>query len=122
MTTDIHKTKLTQVLDQQSNRALLLIDMETGEIHGTQRWRELNEVEPDQTLSRTLLNQTIPQSSRDAFVSYSKAFFQSPLETPPVTLELNLCGLKGHTFRGLITSYKVEIDGRVLACTEVVEI
>lgn len=122
MTTDINKAKVLETLDKQSDKALLLIDMQTGEIHGTQRWRDLNEVDPEQKLSRTLLNQTIPEASRDAFVTYSKAFFASPLGNPPVTLELNLCGLKGCEFRGLISSYKIEIDGREFACTEVVEV
>lgn len=113
---------INEIIQINDDRAMLLIDLENGEMHGTQSWRKLNAVEPHQTLSRTLLNQTIPEESRDAFVNYSKQFFQSPVEAPEVTLEITLQALNGRKFSGRITTYKMVVTGSVLACTEVVEI
>lgn len=111
-----------ELLQQKSGRALLLIDMESGEIQGTEKWRQLNAVGAQQPLTRTLLNQTIPDESRDKYVSYSKQFFQSPVGNPPVVLDIKLCALDGREFMGRVTSEKVELEGRVVACTELEEI
>ena len=113
---------IDELIQKHEDKAMLLIDLESGEMHGTQSWRKLNAVEPEQTLTRTLLNQTIPEESRDDFVSYSKQFFQSPVDAPEVTLEINLQALNGRQFLGRITSHKVVINDTVFACTEVVEI
>lgn len=113
---------VSEILQQQADKALLLIDLQSGEILGTENWRKLNAVDPQQTLTRTLLNKTIPDGSREAYLSYCKQFFQSPVEAAPVSIDLNLCALDGRQFRGRITSHKVVSNGAVLACTEVEEI
>jgi CheY-like chemotaxis protein/anti-sigma regulatory factor (Ser/Thr protein kinase) len=113
---------LHDLLQQNEDKALLLIDLETGEIQGTEKWRKLNAVPMHESLSREILNQTIPDHSRDEYVSYSKAFFKSPVDSAPVVLEIKLCGLDGREFMGRITSEKVVIDNQVFAFTELEEI
>jgi hypothetical protein len=75
-----------------------------------------------ESLSREILNQTIPEQSRDEYVSYSKAFFKSPVDSAPVVLELKLRALDGREFEGRVTSEKVIVDNRIFAFTEVEEI
>lgn len=113
---------LSELIEKSGDKALLLIDLESGEIQGTEKWRKLNAVPNHEPLTRTLLNQTIPEKSRDEYVRYSKQFFQSPVSSAPVVLEIKLCGLDGREFMGRVTSEKVVVDNRVFAFTEVEEI
>ena len=113
---------LHELLHQNEDKALLLIDLETGEIQGTDKWRKLNALALHEPLNRAILNQTIPEQSHDEYVSYSKQFFKSPVDSAPMVLEIKLCGLDGREFMGRITSKKLVVDNQVFAFTELEEI
>lgn len=119
---DMKDITVADIIESSSQKALLLIDLESGKIVGTDKWRALNGMEPSQVITRTLLNQTIAPESRNAFVDYSTHFFSSPVDNPAVSIDLNLRSLNGRAYTGRVSAYKVVAEGRVLACTEVQEI
>ncbi len=113
------ETDCQSLIDKNSDLALLVINLETGAISATKKWRTINQVPNGEQVTRSLLMSTIDTDSITPYVEFSKAFFASDTLNEKASIDLNLRTFKGDQFRGHVTAYKKELGGVLCAITEV---
>ena len=111
------ETESQTVIDKNSEVALLVINLDTGAIAATRKWRTLNQVPEGEPVTRALLMNTIATDSVAPYVEFSKAFFASDTLNETAIIDLNLRTCKGDNFRGHVTAYKTNIGGTLCAVT-----
>ena len=111
------ETESQAVIDKNSDVALLVINLDTGAIAATPKWRTLNQVPEGEPVTRALLMNTIATDSVAPYVEFSKAFFASDTLNETASIDLNLRTCKGDPFRGHVTAYKANLGGTLCAIT-----
>ena len=108
----------TKVLEQHSDQALLLINLETKEVFATEKWLELNDFSAEQKLDLPMVNSTIDPSCFEAYRSYAKLFFAMPDDAAPIELSIHTISAAGRRFNGTIRSHKLRIGDSLFAVSE----
>lgn len=111
------ETESQAVIDKNSDVALLVINLDTGVIAATPKWRTLNQVPEGEPVTRALLMNTIATDSVAPYVEFSKAFFASATLNEKASIDLNLRTCNGGHYRGHVTAYKANLGGTLCAVT-----